>query len=42
MIAPHERMAEVFEYAQATMKSDKAGRRNLYNKLGLPADDSVR
>jgi len=39
---PREKATEVAEYAQATMKGDKAGRRNLYKKLGLPADDSVR
>jgi regulator of RNase E activity RraA len=39
---PREKAREVAEYAQATMKGDKAGRRNLYKKLGLPEDDSVR
>jgi len=39
---PREKAREVAEYAQATMKGDKAGRRGLYKKLGLPEDDSVR
>jgi len=39
---PREKAEEVAEYARATMKGDKAGRRNLYKKLGLPEDDSVR
>ncbi len=39
---PREKAREVAEYAQATMKGDKAGRRGLYKQLGLPEDDSVR
>ncbi|MBN2133486.1 MAG: RraA family protein [Sedimentisphaerales bacterium] len=39
---PREKAEEVAAYAQATMKGDKAGRRNLYKRLGLPEDDSVR
>jgi regulator of RNase E activity RraA len=39
---PREKAREVAAYAQATMKGDKAGRRNLYKRLGLPLDDSVR
>jgi len=39
---PREKAEEVAAYAQATMKGDKAGRRGLYQKLGLPEDDSVR
>jgi hypothetical protein len=33
---------EVAEYAQAVITGDKAGRRNLYQKLGLKPDDSVK
>jgi len=33
---------EVAEYARATLDGDKAGRRKLYEKLGLPPDDSVK
>jgi hypothetical protein len=33
---------EVAECAQAIIEGDKAGRRNLYKKLGLPPDDSVK
>ena len=39
---PREKAREVAEYAKATMEGDKAGRRGLYKKLGLPEDDSVR
>jgi 4-hydroxy-4-methyl-2-oxoglutarate aldolase len=33
---------EVAEYAQIVIEGDKGGRRNLYKKLGLPPDDSVK
>jgi len=39
---PREKAEEVAAYALATMKSDKAGRRNLCKKLDRPQDDSVR
>ena len=42
IVVPREKAEEVAEYAQATMQGDKAGRRGLYKKLGLPEDDSVR
>jgi 4-hydroxy-4-methyl-2-oxoglutarate aldolase len=42
IVVPREKAREVAEYAQATMEGDKAGRRGLYKKLGLPEDDSVR
>ena len=43
MIAVPRRSAdEVAACARATMQGDKAGRRKLYQKLGLPPDDSVR
>ena len=39
---PRRSADEVAAYARATMQHDKAGRRKLYQKLGLPPDDSVR
>lgn len=42
IVVPREKAKEVAEYAQGIMEGDKAGRRGLYKKLGLPEDDSVR
>ena len=42
VVVPRRCAEEVAAYARATMDSDKAGRRRLYQKLGLPEDDSVR
>jgi 4-hydroxy-4-methyl-2-oxoglutarate aldolase len=42
IVVPRAKAKEVAEYAKATLDTDKAGRRNLYKKLGLPADDSVK
>ncbi|MEJ2701131.1 MAG: RraA family protein [Sedimentisphaerales bacterium] len=42
IVVPRGKAKEVAEYAQATIKGDKAGRRNLYKKLGLSEDDSVK
>ncbi len=42
IVVPRAKAKEVAEYAQAVIEGDKAGRRNLYKKLGLPPDDSVR
>ena len=42
IVVPRVHAKEVAEYARATMDGDKAGRRKLYEKLGLPPDDSVR
>jgi regulator of RNase E activity RraA len=39
---PREKAREVAEYARTILEGDKAGRRNLYKKLGLPEDASVR
>jgi len=39
---PREHAKEVAEYAQGVITGDKAGRRRLYEKLGLPPDDSVK
>jgi len=42
LVVPRRHAAEVAEYARATLEGDKAGRRRLYEKLGIPLDDSVR
>jgi 4-hydroxy-4-methyl-2-oxoglutarate aldolase len=42
IVVPRAQAKEVAEYAKAIMDGDKAGRRNLYKKLGLPPDDSVK
>lgn len=42
VVVPRACAAEVADYARATMETDKAARRKLYEKLGLPPDDSVK
>jgi 4-hydroxy-4-methyl-2-oxoglutarate aldolase len=42
VIVPREHAAAVARAARQVLESDKAGRRELYDKLGLPADASVR
>jgi len=42
IVVPRAKAKKVAEYAQGVIEGDKAGRRNLYKKLGLPLDDSVR
>jgi 4-hydroxy-4-methyl-2-oxoglutarate aldolase len=42
IVVPRAHAKEVAEYAKAILDGDKAGRRNLYKKLGLPTDDSVK
>jgi 4-hydroxy-4-methyl-2-oxoglutarate aldolase len=42
LVVPRAYAEEVAEYARATIEADKRGRREMYNKLGLPLDDSVR
>jgi regulator of RNase E activity RraA len=42
VVVPREKAKEVAEYAKGILDGDKAGRRNLYKKLGLPEDDSVK
>jgi 4-hydroxy-4-methyl-2-oxoglutarate aldolase len=42
IVVPRTKAKDVAEYAQTVLKGDKTGRRGLYEKLGLPADDSVR
>jgi 4-hydroxy-4-methyl-2-oxoglutarate aldolase len=42
IVVPRAHAKEVAEYARATIEGDKTGRRNLYKKLGLPEDSSVK
>lgn len=42
VVVPREHAEAVAKYARATLESDKAARRNMYQQLGLPEDDSVR
>jgi regulator of RNase E activity RraA len=42
IVVPRAKAKEVADYAGKILEGDKAGRRQLYQKLGLPADDSVR
>jgi len=39
---PRARAEEVARYARAVMQKDREGRRELYRKLGIPTDPSVR
>jgi regulator of RNase E activity RraA len=42
IVVPRKYAEQVARYAKATLESDKAARRGLYERLGLPEDDSVR
>jgi len=42
IVVPRARAEEVAKYAGAILDGDKAGRRQLYKKLGLELDDSVK
>jgi regulator of RNase E activity RraA len=42
IVVPREKAKEVAEYALDTIEGDKAGRRDLYEKLGLEPDNSVK
>jgi 4-hydroxy-4-methyl-2-oxoglutarate aldolase len=42
IVVPRAKAKEVAEYAKAILDGDKAGRQDLYKKLGLPPDDSVK
>jgi 4-hydroxy-4-methyl-2-oxoglutarate aldolase len=42
VVVPRAHAAEVARYARKIIESDKDGRRELYRKLGLPVDPSVR
>lgn len=42
IVVPRDKAEAVAEYAQQVIKTDKAGRRGLYEKLGLEPDRSVK
>jgi regulator of RNase E activity RraA len=42
IVVPREKAAEVAACAAAILKTDKSQRRDLYKKLNLPEDDSVK
>ena len=42
IVVPREHAERVAKYARETLEGDKAARRGLYQRLGLPEDDSVR
>jgi regulator of RNase E activity RraA len=42
IIVPRQHADRVAKYARETLEGDKAARRGLYQRLGLPEDDSVR
>ncbi len=42
IVVPRAYALDVARYAHEILEKDKAGRRNLYKRLGLPMDDSVR
>jgi regulator of RNase E activity RraA len=42
IVVPRAHAEPVAKYARRILEQDKAGRRKLYEKLGLPPDDSVK
>lgn len=42
IVVPREQAREVAEYARLTIDSDKQSRREKYEQLGLPPDDTVK
>jgi len=42
VVVPRRVAVEVAEHAQAVLAGDKAGRRSLYEKLGMPLDHTVK
>jgi 4-hydroxy-4-methyl-2-oxoglutarate aldolase len=42
LVVPRAAAADVARYARTILDGDKEGRRELYKKLGLPADPSIR
>ena len=42
VVVPRAKAKLVAQYAHETMDKDKAGRKSLYKRLGLPMDDSVK
>jgi hypothetical protein len=41
-LVPRKYAEQVARYARATLETDKAARRGLYQRLGLPEDESVK
>lgn len=41
IVVPRKVAKEVAQFAQAVLKGDKAGRKKLYESLGLPPDKTV-
>jgi len=41
VVVPRKVAVEVATYAQEVLAGDKAGRRRLYEKLGMPLDKTV-
>lgn len=42
IVVPRQKAAEVAKYARRELEKDKAGRRKLYEALGMELDDTVR
>ena len=42
IVVPREVAVEVAQHAQAVLEKDKAGRKGLYEKLGMPLDETVK
>lgn len=42
IVVPREHAEKVANYARKILEGDKAARRNLYQKLGIPMDNSVK
>jgi regulator of RNase E activity RraA len=42
IVVPRRHAKEVALFAREIMEKDKEGRRELYKKLGLPLDESVK
>jgi regulator of RNase E activity RraA len=42
VVVPRAKAEEVARYARKILEGDKRGRRGLYEKLGMPPDESVR
>lgn len=42
VVVPRAKAEDVARYARKILEGDKRGRRGLYQKLGMPEDDSVR
>jgi regulator of RNase E activity RraA len=42
VVVPREYARPVAEFAREILDKDKAGRKNLYNQLGMPLDKTVK